>query len=101
MLIAASKKSYTDIFADSLSYTLGTSFSCYPDRPVLSVINLPISVCRKKNGEFITKEHSRSSLDGKLQSSTDLVECFLKLGNAEIVEPQNQILVEKSSEEPD
>ena len=58
-------------------------------------------VCRKKNGEFITKEHSRSSLDGKLQSSTDLVECFLKLGNAEIVEPQNQIAVEKSSEEPD
>ena len=57
--------------------------------------------CRKKNGEFITKEHSGSSLDGKLQSSTDQVECLLKLGNAEIVEPQNQILVEKSSEEPD
>ena len=57
--------------------------------------------CRKKNGEFITKEHSGSSLDGKVQSSTNLVECLLKLGNAEIVEPQNQILVEKSSEEPD
>ena len=54
-----------------------------------------------KSGEFFTKEHSGSSLDGKLQSSTDLVECLLTLGNAEIVEPQNQILVEKSSEEPD
>ena len=58
-------------------------------------------VCRKKTGEFITKEHSGSSLDGKVQSSTDRVECLLKLGNAEIVEPQNQILVEKSSEKPD
>ena len=47
------------------------------------------------------KEHSGSSLDGKVQSSTDLVECLLKLGNAEIVEPQNQILVEKSSKKPD
>ena len=58
-------------------------------------------VRRKKNGEFIIKEHSGSSLDGKVQSSTDLVECLLKLGNVEIVEPQNQNLVEKSSEEPD
>ena len=47
------------------------------------------------------KEHSGSSLDGKVQSSTDLVECLLKLGNVEIVEPQNQNLVEKSSEKPD
>ena len=58
-------------------------------------------VHRKKNGEFITKEHSGSSLDGKVQSSTDLVECLLKLGNVEIVVPQNQNLVEKSSEKPD
>ena len=58
-------------------------------------------VCRNKNGEFITKEHSGSWLDEKSQSSTELVECLLTLGNTEIVEPQNQILVEKSSAEPD
>lgn len=39
------------------------------------------TICMKKeNGEFITKEHTGSSLDGKVQSSTYIVECLSKIG---------------------